>query len=148
RAGLGNNVKPGRARGLFMLLIKGDLLVRYPNALIYAVRARWSRNASGQDVAPPVVDDGQTSALPVLRLSPSPGVLLLGFALTVNNVPVTSDAIGGVAAPPGDPGWFFIIEEHPTEARFGLDLSRDPGALTTWRELSWPDVALRADGSG
>jgi hypothetical protein len=103
-----------RAKDLRILLIKGDLLRRYPDALIYAAKAKWSTNPSGQPVAPAVVDDAHPPSLPVLRVDPGFGVTLLGF-----NLP---DA-AGVAAPPGDAGYFFVIQEHPTEPRFGLDVS-------------------------
>jgi hypothetical protein len=139
QAGLGGNLPPSRGGGLLMLLIRGDLLARYPNALIYAAPARWSKNASGQDVAPPTLDETQLPLLPSLRVSPSPGVTLLGF--TVNRTQAA-----GAAAPPGAAGYFFVIQEHPTESRFGLDVSA--GALTSWRELAWPLVATRPDGSG
>ena len=41
-------------------------------------------------------------------------------------------------------GWFFVIQEQPTEPRFGLDdpASR-PGTLpTTWQEAAWSDTGL------
>ncbi len=131
RGALGGNLPPDRGGKLLMLLIKGDLLARYPTALIYAARAKWPDGAGGG--TRPVVDEARPPDLPVLRVTPAPGVTLLGFAL-----PET--------VPAGDPGWFFVIEEHPTEPRFGLDLSG--GAPTTWRELSWPLAPTRADGSG
>jgi hypothetical protein len=134
---LGSNMPADRAKDLRILLIKGDLLRRYPDALIYAAKAKWSTNPSGQPVAPAVVDDAHPPSLPVLRVDPGFGVTLLGF-----NLP---DA-AGVAAPPGDAGYFFVIQEHPTEPRFGLDVSSD--RLNTWRELSWKQVPTRDDDSG
>jgi hypothetical protein len=139
RGALGSNMPGSRGEGLLVLLIKGDLLQRYPNALIYAVRARWSKDAAGRDVAPAVIDRDRPPELPVLRVNPGNGVTLLGFN-------VTRSAAAGAAAPPGDPGYFFVVEEHPTESRFGLDISS--AGLTTWRELAWPHVPTREDGSG
>ena len=121
-----------------MLLIRGDLLGRYPTALVYALRARWSKNASNADVAPPVVDTDSPPEFPVMRITPAPGVTLLGFQLP-------SSPRSTALAPPGNPGWFFVLEEQPTEIRFGLDISR--GALTSWRELTWDDVGCRLEGS-
>src|SRR4029450_5409748 len=86
-------------------------------------------------------------SMPQMRMDPAPGVTMLGFTLTrPDGVAVTADTIAGGTAPPNAPGWFFALEEHPGEPRFGLDLTA--GALTTWRELSWPQVATRSDGSG
>jgi hypothetical protein len=82
--------------------------------------------------------------MPSLRVDAVPGVTLLGF-----EIPGGRTGAVGVAAPNsaggGSPGWFFVLEEHPTEPRFGLDITS--GRLDTWRELGWPDVALRTDGS-
>ena len=79
-----------------------------------------------------------------------PGVRLLGF-----DIPGGSTAAVGEAAPPVDragnalpekAGWFFVIQEHPFETRFGLNSNRTD-ALTTWRKLAWTDVGLRGDSS-
>ena len=48
--------------------------------------------------------------------------------------------------PPHNPdGWFFVIQQQPTEPRFGMDaadFTKDPPALTaTWNELSWRHMA-------
>jgi len=42
-----------------------------------------------------------------------------------------------------DDGWFFLLQEQPTELRFGLDVAQvasapdDDGNSPTWRDLSW-----------
>jgi hypothetical protein len=139
QAALGSNMPAESGTNLVMLLIRGDLLTRYPTALIYAARATWSTTKSGQ--TPPVIDSDQSPQFPVLRVNPAPGVTLLRFTL---------DPSPRLSAPDswGDPGWFFVIEEHPTETRFGLDLSRELPTLTSWRELTWQDVDTRDDDSG
>jgi hypothetical protein len=139
RAALGWNMKPERGRDLVFLLIKGDLLLRFPTTVIFAARARWSQ-VSGSAAAPAVVDDSQNPVLPSLQVDVAPGVRMLGF-----NIPGGIAAAVGGASPPAAPGWFFVIQEHPTEPRFGLNVSRvDP--LSTWRKLAWSDVAMRANG--
>lgn len=116
---LGENMAPDRGE-LWVLLIKGDLLTRYPNTIIYAREKGNKGNPQYQ--------------FPVLRVSPIPGVTLLGFS-----VDLEANAAN----------WSFILEEHPTETRFGLDIVRDEKEfLTTWRNLIWDDVPLRDDGSG
>jgi hypothetical protein len=140
-APLGSNLRPERGRDLVMLLIKGDLLVRFPTAVIFAAKARWPVDGAGKQTAPAAVDDSQAPTFPSLTVEPVPGVRLLGF-----DIPGGSAAAVGDAAPPGDPGWFIVIQEHPTEPRFGLNASRlDP--LTTWRKLAWSDVAVRGEWS-
>jgi hypothetical protein len=136
---LGANLRPGRGDGLLMLLFKGDLLHRFPNTLIYAAPAVWSTSA-GQPVWPPKVDDAAPVKLPVLRVDAAPQITLVGF-----DIPGGATAALGTPTPPGTPGWFFILEEHPTEPRFGLEISKS--TLTTWHALAWPDVTTRTDGS-
>ncbi len=137
---LGANLRPGRGDGLLMLLFKGDLLHRFPNTLIYAAPAVWSTSA-GQPVWPPKVDDTAPVKLPILRVDPAPQVTLLGF-----DIPGGATGALGAPSPPGSPGWFFILEEHPTEPRFGLEISQS--TLNTWHALAWPDITARGDGSG
>ena len=144
QAPLGSNTPPARRASLFFLLLKGDLLTRFPSAVIYAARAAWGKTSTGADVQ--VVDTALPAVMPQMHVVPAPGVTLLGFSLVeANGSPVTAATIAGATTPAGSPGWFFVIEEHPTEPQFGLDVSAS--ALTTWRELAWPDVLTRGDGS-
>ena len=56
-----------------------------------------------------------------------PDVTFLGFDLK------REDAIA-------EPGWFFVIQQQPTEPRFGLDAAdfdKPLPPLTTWNDLSW-----------
>ena len=60
-----------------------------------------------------------------------PDVTFLGFDLK------REDAIA-------DPGWFFVIQQQPTEPRFGLDAAdfdKPLPPLTTWNDLSWRHLA-------
>jgi hypothetical protein len=131
------------------LLVKGDLLLRFPTTLIFAARARWTGPV--KNPVPPAVVDPASTVLPDLQVDVAPGVRLLGFP-----IPYKLDAGGteneaaikaavGAESPPGDPGWFFVIQEHPTEPRFGLNVSATT-PLFTWRKVSWPNMTLR-DGS-
>jgi hypothetical protein len=118
---LGANVHNGKA---LVLLIRGELLRRYPNSVIYAVEAVRHK------------DDGllyltENEVHPLFRGSLKPDVTFLGFPLTV---PVVL----------GEPGWFFVIQEQPTEPRFGMDMADFDGpapSLATWNDLSWQHIA-------
>jgi hypothetical protein len=102
-----------------VLLVRGELLRRYPNSVIYAVEA---------------TPDGELSeneSHPVFRGTLKPDVTFLGFDLEKN------DAIA-------DPGWFFVIQEQPTEPRFGMDaadFTKKLPQLTTWNDLNWRHLA-------
>ena len=68
---------------------------------------------------------------PLFRGTLKPDVTFLGFDLK------EADAIA-------DPGWFFVIQQQPTEPSFGMDAAefdKPLPALTTWNNLSWRHLA-------
>ncbi len=113
---LGDNFAAGGEQ--LVLLIRGALLQRYPDALIYALRAQTTSAL------------GTEEKLPLFRGRIEPDITFLGFDLT-------EDAARGQV---GDPGWFFVIQEQPTTPRFGLDESRTQ-PLATWNDLAWTDLS-------
>jgi hypothetical protein len=116
---LGTNAHEG---GKLVLLLRGELLRRYPNSVIYAVKANGRLTLS---------PDPKDERHPLFRGTLKPDVTFLGFDLT------REDAIA-------DPGWFFVIQQQPTEPEFGLDaadFSKPAPALTTWDNLSWRHLA-------
>jgi len=119
---LGDNAK---ANENLVLLIRGDLLRRYPNSVIYAVAAVLK---DGQlDLSP----DSKNERPPLFRGTLKPDVTFLGFDLKIEDV---------VA----NPGWFFVIQQQPTEPRFGMDAAnfdKPLPLLTTWDDLSWRHLA-------
>ena len=128
---LGQNAP--RTNGKLVLLIRGELLRRYPNSVIYAVRAVKPSPAAKLDLSRKPEDERH----PIFRGTLKPDVTFLGFNLT------DSEALG---KPPNDPnGWFFVIQQQPTEPRFGLDVADfktpQPPPLNTWSDLSWRHLA-------
>jgi hypothetical protein len=129
---------PAPPPATLVLVVRGDVLHRYPNAVIYALAAKWQGAAR-------VLGDGAPLA-PVIAASLGSDIALFGFDLALDV------ALGG-AAPGGPAGWYFVIAEHPHEPRFGLAASALP-APTHWRDVAWADVAagdlrgsyLRSDG--
>jgi hypothetical protein len=85
----------------FVLLLRSSLLRRYPNAIIYLTPAR-------SDATPPMSD-----VFPIFNGSMQPDITFVGF-------PITPAAAVGAA---GNAGYFVVIQEHPTEPRFGLDVA-------------------------
>jgi hypothetical protein len=98
---LGDNTQAGEN---LVLLIRGELLRRYPNSVIYAVKAV---RQAGQLVLSTLPADEKH---PLFRGTMKPDVTFLGFGLS------RADVIG-------DPGWFFVIQQQPTEPRFGMDVA-------------------------
>ena len=133
-----------------VLLIRGDLLQRYPKTVVYAGRAKWL-NSGLRDIddPPPGATSDQVAALqrwPLFSGFLEPDATFFGFALTAEEVRGTTD-------PTGDPGWFFVLQEHSSEPRFGLDESDAttlgrPVAMgataSPWDNLSWGNLAADA----
>lgn len=130
---LGDNTP--NTSGKLVLLIRGELLRRYPNSVIYAVRA--VKTGSQLDVSRKPADERH----PLFRGTLKPDITFVGFDLEED------EALG---KPPNDPnGWFFVIQQQPTEPRFGLDVADfappQPQPLTTWSDLSWRHFANTED---
>lgn len=132
-----------------VLVIRGELLKKYPTAVIYAQRAVWKDKdgnpivdpALGQEIDParerdlyPVADVTPSRELlktPLYEAKVDPDIYFFGFDLTVckakggtgkADLPVDARcAEEGVKW--DDPGWFFVIKERPGEPRFGLDVA-------------------------
>lgn len=146
-----------------VLLVRSELLRRYPNTTIYAAAAQDDDGDGVRkpDLPTPETSTGQSAGqkesvtFPTFRGELDPDVTFLGFDLT------PAEARGSGTG--DDLGWFFVFEEAPGEPRLGLDtLSEgadgDPGA---WEDLTWqhlvpeesawessPYVAVSWDGDG
>lgn len=94
----------------FVMLIRSNLLQRYPNAVIYLTPALSAGSPQDPDTLFPD-DDPAHELAPLFSGSMEPDVRFFGFPVT------TRQAIGG----DGDPGYYVVFQEHPTEPRFGLD---------------------------
>jgi hypothetical protein len=126
--------------GYLVLVIRGELLRRYPGTVVYAQRAVFA--AAGpmapRELAPlDELSDAELRAqtrFPVFRGDLQPDIALFGFALD------KQQARGDRST---DPGWFFVLEERPGEVNFGLDDDGPPGA-TSWNELHWGRLSFPA----
>lgn len=141
---LPSGAKPNEAEPIeakLVLVVRGDLLKKYPTALIYAQRAIWSKDKSGRDIR--VLDEREPDRNiknPIFKAEIEPDIRFFGFDLTA------TEAEGNANPQAVDPGWFFVIQERPGEPRFGLDnLSGDPREFTKWEHLAWEDLGNFAD---
>ena len=117
-----------------VLLIKGELLMRYPGAVIYASKAKLDNN---KPVLPPAQEED--IKLPVLRGTIAPDIALLGFDISLDEL------CGNIEK--RDPGYFFIIQEQPSEPRFAIDVVKentnpDIDSLKDWSNLNWNYITL------
>jgi hypothetical protein len=154
-----NRQQGGPAKEEAVLVIRGELLKRYPTAVIYAHRACWQRKsvtAADANLTPcersGVIDNTQERRLvelsaaeednpphdkvrtPLYEAKVDPDIYFFGFDLTIDEAKGESGE-----NPNDDPGWFFVIKERPGEPRFGLDIDQQP-KLNVWNDLSWKDV--------
>jgi hypothetical protein len=144
---LGSHRNPKRPPGeQLVLTIRGDLLKKYPNTLIYAQKAHLARDRNGNPMPTrnPVIATVESQAdidreirFPVFKASVDPDIRFFGFDLTVEQA-------NGAANPQTDAddwGYYFIIQQLPGEPRFGMDVafSPDDDSTTplTWNDLSW-----------
>lgn len=148
---LGTHILAGTRVG-FVLLVRGDLIRRFPNALISLVKAHWVRDATGDPVydaagnplrkprVDPVPDDENVAALFGGLLDPD--VLFLGFPLTVEQA-------RGHVNPDQDAGWFVRIQERLSEPGFEISdpaEGDEPADVRTWRDLYRALVATNTSG--
>jgi hypothetical protein len=127
---LGSHGPRGSSEGQLVLLIRGDLLRRYPRAMVYAVEGIWSADGTRREL-------GTNELYPMFRATQTPDITLLGFPLTKSVVRGADSSLNG-----GHPGWFFMLQEQPTEPRFGLDVAKTFGGTPDhWSDLSWGHMA-------
>jgi hypothetical protein len=126
---LGSHSARGSAVGQMVLLIRGDLLRRYPRAMVYALESIWSPDGTRREL-------GTTERYPIFRATQAPDITMLGFPLTEADVRGADNKAGG------HPGWFFVLQEQPTEPRFGMDVATTYGGTPAhWRDLTWGHLA-------
>jgi hypothetical protein len=143
----------GTAEEEVVLVIRGELLKKYPTAVIYAHRAKWQTRSATD----PTIDKSKERQLdpdfesvgdkpprdkiktPLYEAKVEPDIYFFGFDLTAEA------AKGETEEKPDDPGWFFVIKERPGETRFGLDVDQEPGqpapTVYVWNDLSWEHIA-------
>jgi hypothetical protein len=143
-----NRQPPGQqAAAQAVLVIRGELLKKYPTAVIFAQHALWPRNADNSiDFTksrmldqPSTPDEEQNPPLskirtPLYEAKADPDIYFFGFDLTIEQ------AKGGTGDNPNDDaGWFFVIKERPGEPRFGLELTHS-GPMKVFDQLTWDDA--------
>jgi len=127
-----------------VLVIRGELLRKYPNVLIYAKKGEWHNDAR----RPIESDADENYRFPIFKAEIDPDVYLIGFELDAE------EAKGSTEIEHALPGWFFVLQERPGEVRFGMDESEprsdDPDKQSDPREhldpgedpVEWNDLNL------
>lgn len=158
RLGEHDHRDPAGDRDEVVLVIRGELLKRYPNAVIFAQRAVW-RDRDGN----PIVDPADTGSIdparprdlrpltpaeqanppreilktPLYEAKVEPDIYFFGFDLsacqTRGGTGAADRPVDPRCAAEGvewhDPGWFFVIQERPGEIAMGLDVPDEDDRL-------------------
>jgi hypothetical protein len=116
-----------------VLVIRGELLKRFPDTVIYAQKAKFN----GTDYQGRRLLDTELK-FPLFTARVAPDLTFIGFDLT------PAIARGDRNAPTPAPGWFFVVQERPGEIRFGLDTDTSATPPATWNDLSQGNAPFTA----
>jgi hypothetical protein len=113
------------------LLIRGELLNRYPGTVIYAVKAKLDHI---NNIDRPILSNNDEDIKePVFRGTISPDITFIGFDISFEEL-LEVDENGE---------YFFMLQEQPSEPRFAIDNDDGTAGNTlpqSWNELQWHHV--------
>lgn len=118
----------GGGIGNLVMAIRGPLLQRYPNTIIFA----WQ--AIDEETLKPIPPGGRESVIrdAQFRLFVDPDLALTGFDLTPDEFAS---------------GWFLVLQEPITESRFGLDEEDTPDdGGRNINNKNWAETGVAAGG--
>jgi hypothetical protein len=121
---LGTHQVKGISTEKLVVLIRGELLKKYPNTEVFMQKAEWKDEQ--QKSRAPTADPVENSSLirPLFSARMSPDFIFLGFDLDPGEAVGNSD----------QPGWFFALKERAGDVHFGLDV--DPStADPSWEAI-------------
>jgi len=113
---------------LSVLLVRGDVLRRYPDMVVTAVRSTHP-DADGHHRP----DPGQTPVAPMFVIKVDAATN--AYAFKIPNAELLTPASAD------NPGWFFVLAEHGFRIRFGFDEPPEPGiafSFDGWQSATWP----------
>ncbi|MEM7373631.1 MAG: hypothetical protein AAF587_33720 [Bacteroidota bacterium] len=128
-----------------VLLIRGELLQKFPDTVIYAQRATYkdTDSAQSQDRILRSAEAPENFEFPLFKAQIDPDIALLGFSFDAATA--KGDRNGGTE----DAGWFFVIRERPGKLRFGLDIAEDvtptESDKRSWNDFTWGHLVSDSD---
>jgi hypothetical protein len=125
--------------GTVVLLVRGELIRRYPHAIVLALRDDNPNNVAGQppfehpEFIQPPAPPGEPPAQANIAFHGhlAPDMVLVGFSLKVEDVVPQK--------------WWFVIAEHPSAPRFGLSLARAGDETLDRDSIAWDDLLNLGD---
>lgn len=108
---IGTHTPQGAGTQQMVVLVKGELLRKYPNTEIYLQKAEW-KDPYHKSRGPVTVTSDATLRQPLFFAQIDPDCKFVGFDL--NKTQAMGDGT--------DPGWFFVLKERAGDIHFGLDI--------------------------
>lgn len=116
-----------------VLLVRGELVRRYPDAVLMAMRAGPDPDSQGRPV---FSADPKYTARILFHKHLAPDILLVGFDLSLDQISIEP--------------WWFLIAENPSAPRFGLDLPPEANGAAARgvqrNNLDWNDLGALSHG--
>jgi hypothetical protein len=112
-----------------VLIVRGELLKKYPNTVIFAQHAKvvdGLRTPDWLSAAEQAQPPRSKTRTPLYVAQPENDIFFFGFDLTIDEVKGNG----------GDSGWYFVLQERPGEPRFGLEAARSE-PIETLDDLAW-----------
>jgi hypothetical protein len=158
--GAHNNRLPADGKPRVVLIIRGELLKRYPDTIIYAQRARWGDAPDHQNHLTLHDETGSKAdaniadphfRFPMFRAQVEPDINFIGFDLLLDEVrgdpTLENTAADRARTDPNKLGWFFVLQEVVGEPRFGLDehaaTAADNPQMLKWDSLAWENLGAK-----
>lgn len=160
---LGHNHPNGAAAAnRLVFVVRGELLKKFPNTVIYLQRAFFNDNLDLTTLDPAnwpkerprtiykkgptgeITDQGAI-IMPAFKAKADPDITFIGFNISPESA--NGDKVT-------DPGYFVVVKERPGEPRFGFDLPvpneptlppTDPEF--TWNDGNWEHIGLDESGN-
>jgi hypothetical protein len=114
-----------------VLLLRGDLLARYPNLLVYAAKAKLRSSAGNVTEPGDREPDDTNEKQPLFAGTLKPDVSFFAFDIPEADVKAN--------AAKKDAGWYFVLQEQPSETRFNFN-TEVAATVASWADLAWNDL--------
>ena len=135
-----------------VLVIRGELLQKYPDTMIYAQKASYDTPPNKARKLPNSITEANTK-FPLFKAEIEPDITLVGFDLTDKEAMGDRLKKATDSATGKNPGWFFVLKQRPGHISFGFDDFTDQFASTDgmppspqkWEDMTWENLITNKD---
>ncbi len=140
--------RPAGDQDLLVLVVRGELLKKYPSTMVYAQKAEYDTTdpSKPRKLHGGITLDPQFTRFPLFKAELKPDITLFGFNLTAEEANGHRIEDQNESTAGKNPGWFFVFKERPGQLQFGLDdyttatgdTTQMPGGPpATWNDFTW-----------